>query len=69
MDYQYYRTNNIITIKHIISSIKAESEKYLSISNLVLNSLVSLSQVAPKENVDYLLEHDPGKRSVVKSSS
>lgn len=59
----------LVSTSHIISSIKAESEKYLSISNLVLNSLVSLSQVAPKENVDYFLEHDPGKRSVVKTSS
>jgi len=59
----------LVSTSHIISSITTESEKYLSINNLVLSSLVSFSKVAPKENVDYFLEHDPGKQSVVKLSS
>lgn len=60
----------LVSTSHIVSSIKEESEKYLAISKQVLNSLVSLSHVISNEgNVDYFLEHDPGKRTTVKSSA
>lgn len=60
----------LVSTSHIVSSIKGESEKYLAISKQVLNSLVSLSHVISNEgNVDYFLEHDPGKRTTVKPSA
>ncbi|XP_065669871.1 uncharacterized protein LOC136088851 [Hydra vulgaris] len=59
----------LVSTSLIVSSIKKESEKYIAISKQVLSALVSPSHEEINGNADFFIEHDPGKQTIVKSSS
>jgi hypothetical protein len=60
----------LVHTSEIVSSLRIKSEKYIEITEKVINNLLKPSTERDNDNIiDHFLEHDPGKRKQVESLS